>query len=688
MYFQNILVIPMWILVCISIFLAQSFFLLWNVYLLLLGLFLLLLLSQIRQRFNHSHRKQGKIKKLVNELNFALTSGEYMRLADEIDILDGGSDWRKEPNSMDCDWKLIKSTVNELRIARLNKSIPDLQTILFVLAPVLTRGFAGIDRASMYSVARGGTKLLIEDLTEEIINALDLLCFSNLIPYADKLAILDHARLRYGRTALVLSGGGTLAFSSIGVIRVLLESGIGLPKVIAGTSGGSIVAGLAACKNDSELLNDVTDSALASQDGSFFEPLPSQIYRFFSSWLRGLPARIMDADHLSRKLKAYYGAETTFLSAWQKTGRIVNITVSISGLSGRSTVLNYLSSPTVYLWSAVTASCALPGVMNPVPLYSRGFDGQPCKYESVHYVDGTLKADIPAKDLAFLFHVQRVIVSQTNPHLNLWIRQREYMMTSKSTLTPWPTTRLILDYLLCLLSTDISTRLNTLSKHSMIPKFFGEDFSELLSQEFVGDCTIIPLQGLLSQFRALSNPSEKEVTSLIHAGVRATLPKLSHIRQLLRVEQKLSESVARLRTHERVDGGSDLSARASPEDLTGFPSIASYVGGLSGLANLNTAHSCERKDEGVIDQESGDDVTSIHDSHDKGDDVTSIHDSNNSIRHDPVSLRLLSFANRGSGDGQVHIAYPFIGSPIPPIQIKTPQPATAFRIGSLSPSPV
>jgi TAG lipase/steryl ester hydrolase/phospholipase A2/LPA acyltransferase len=587
---SNFFLAPLWITVCLVLFLFQAFFVLLNLWLLSIELLLLLALSLTRQRI----RKQEKSSRLLeSRLNQVVTANEFQNIADQLDAIEGGCEWRKDPFSDECDWKLIEATVKELRAARM-LSQPDLQTILFVLAPVLTRGFAGADKACMFNVARGGTKESIDELTDETIKALDILCDSSHIPHSDKLAILDHARLRYGRTALVLSGGGTLALSSLGVIRALLESGVGLPRVIAGTSGGAIVAGLVACKTDDELLKDVTDSRLATRDGTFFDPLPTQITQFFTSWLRG-SARLMDADHLASKLKAYYGLDTTFLSAWQVTGRIVNITVSFTGNSGKSTVLNYLSSPTVYLWSAVTASCALPGVMKPVTLFSRGFDGKPCRFEHVHYIDGTLKADVPFKDLAVLFHVQRVIVSQTNPHLNLWLRQRHYMeITARLSTKPWPSTMNVLDYLCFLISSDISTRLSVLSKLNFLPKFFGEDFSELLSQEFAGDCTIVPHQVLLSQFRALSHPSEGEVANLINAGLRATLPKLSHINHLLRVERKLSECVSRLRRPDQplphLDGPSVLSARASPEDLTGMPGIASYAVGLSGLDEDERAH--------------------------------------------------------------------------------------------------
>lgn len=72
-----------------------------------------------------------------------------------------------------------------------------------------------------------------------------------------------------------------------------------------------------------------------------------------------------------------------FLDAFQRTGRIVNISVVVSRAAGRghdlplnSLLLNYLVSPNVLLWSAVAASCALPGLMPPVTLMAKDWAGR------------------------------------------------------------------------------------------------------------------------------------------------------------------------------------------------------------------------------------------------------------------------------------------------------------------------
>lgn len=59
------------------------------------------------------------------------------------------------------------------------------------------------------------------------------------LPLEDKLNFLREARHAFGRTALVLSGGGSFGAYHLGVVKSLLDAGL-LPRVISGSSAGSI----------------------------------------------------------------------------------------------------------------------------------------------------------------------------------------------------------------------------------------------------------------------------------------------------------------------------------------------------------------------------------------------------------------------------------------------------------------
>ena len=66
------------------------------------------------------------------------------------------------------------------------------------------------------------------------------------------MEFFQETRHALGRTALMLSGGGLLGMYHNGIIKTLYELGI-MPKIIAGSSAGSLVAALFATKKEEEL---------------------------------------------------------------------------------------------------------------------------------------------------------------------------------------------------------------------------------------------------------------------------------------------------------------------------------------------------------------------------------------------------------------------------------------------------
>ncbi|EFN56547.1 hypothetical protein CHLNCDRAFT_144196 [Chlorella variabilis] len=81
----------------------------------------------------------------------------------------------------------------------------------------------------------------IRDYIEEVKAQLEEVTNSPDLPLEEKAAFLKETRHAFGRTALVLSGGGSLGAFHLGVVKALLEHGM-LPRVLAGSSVGSIGA--------------------------------------------------------------------------------------------------------------------------------------------------------------------------------------------------------------------------------------------------------------------------------------------------------------------------------------------------------------------------------------------------------------------------------------------------------------
>ena len=77
--------------------------------------------------------------------------------------------------------------------------------------------------------------------------------------------LLDLERA-HGRSALVLSGGGSYGCFHLGTVRALLKRGV-LPKVIAGSSSGALIAALVCTRSPENLEVNLMDDEYVIQNG-------------------------------------------------------------------------------------------------------------------------------------------------------------------------------------------------------------------------------------------------------------------------------------------------------------------------------------------------------------------------------------------------------------------------------------
>lgn len=70
----------------------------------------------------------------------------------------------------------------------------------------------------------------------------------------------------------------------------------------------------------------------------------------------------------------------TFREAYERTGRILNVSCVPSDPHTPALLLNHLTSPECVVWSAVLASAAVPGILNPVVLMRKTRDGNLAPY--------------------------------------------------------------------------------------------------------------------------------------------------------------------------------------------------------------------------------------------------------------------------------------------------------------------
>jgi hypothetical protein len=129
--------------------------------------------------------------------------------------------------------------------------------MIFLLRTSLSRNLGDMGNPELYTKSRVGTKRLIEDYIDEVVKQLIYICDSpdtadNTLD--NKLDFFRNTRQYFGRTALLLSGGATLGLNHVGVIKALHECHL-LPRIISGSSVGSIIAALVCSKTDSELFD-------------------------------------------------------------------------------------------------------------------------------------------------------------------------------------------------------------------------------------------------------------------------------------------------------------------------------------------------------------------------------------------------------------------------------------------------
>jgi len=346
---------------------------------------------------------------------------------------------------------------------------------------------------------------------------------------AERLAFINETRHAFGRTALLLSGGAAFGVKHIGVVSALHRESL-LPRIVCGTSAGSIVAG-AVCSRNGVELRQLLDDASWVAGLKFFDvrtkqPREGQVEQ-----------TLLDSRVLEETILNLIG-NVTFLEAFDKTGRVLNITVTRSDGKAPPLLCNYLTTPHMLVHSASLASCAIPGVFEAVQLQMRGRNGEVEPYFKTGgwtWTDGGLQADLPKQRLTELFNVNQFIVSQVNPLAPLFV-------PVDGTGVPW------LEECNDLLKSQLVGFVQGISKlwNGRLVRpggFRGVDF---VLQDYEGTVTIRPSWGLREMSKFLANFDDTRIDKYIRDGERATWPQMELIRSLCEIEYCLDEVAAEL----------------------------------------------------------------------------------------------------------------------------------------------
>ncbi|MEQ8689715.1 MAG: patatin-like phospholipase family protein, partial [Pseudomonadales bacterium] len=302
-----------------------------------------------------------------------------------------------------------------------------------------------------------------------------------------------------------------------------------LPRVISGSSAGAMMAATVGTHTDTELKK-------------FFDPqnivVDAGVKKRFLDWfLLGREGRL-DIGYIEA-MQAHFVRDLTFQEAFELTGHAINISISPAEANQKSRLLNAITSPNVYIRSAVKASCAVPGAMAPVMLEAKSTRGERVAYlPSRRWVDGSVSGDMPAKRLARLYGVNHFIASQTNP-LVLWAMSDPKLDNGiKAKIKRMPV-RMVKD----LIELNYFASKPLLRGSPSLNIVMGQLHS-MVTQSYTGDINIIPRYRLFDPRKLARRWSEKEMQFLLREGEMATWPKIEMIRSCMKIGRKLDSILA------------------------------------------------------------------------------------------------------------------------------------------------
>lgn len=443
----------------------------------------------------------------LRDLEHAETYSEWADVARDLDRLEGLEGWKQDEASDDYDHLLIRERLNEMRQLR---SDGDVRHLVHALHEGLHGNLGNITSPSLYRFVRVGTKRLIEEFISEVVRCLDYVCAGDFPGFSedDKIIFFKRTGTSFGRSALLLSGGATLGMFHLGVIKALFEQGV-LPRVLSGSSAGSIIGGMVASRTDEQMPHMFSAESLSL---AAFQRVSLR------NALRG--DGLMDSGQLERCLALNVGEET-FTEAFERTRRIFGVTVSAAEVHQQGRLLNYLTAPNVVMARSILASCAVPGVFPPVQLVARDFEGRIVPYlPSKRWIDGTVYSDLPMLRLSRLHNVNHYIVSQTNPHVV------PFMVDDRQTrrgLLPLAR-QIVLD------ASRGTVRLARSHLRDSPVRRVADQLNAVIAQRYSGDINILPRHTPRQLMKLFSNLDTRELAQFIRDGERATWPKIERIR--------------------------------------------------------------------------------------------------------------------------------------------------------------
>ncbi|KAH3899013.1 related to Lipase 3 [Saccharomycodes ludwigii] len=372
-------------------------------------------------------------KQKIEALNKSTSLEDWIFNANEVDKLTGADLWRINFTSKRYDFESVLDQYTA--ISEAFDKTGDFQTLEHIFttsSPLMLRNYAGIGDKRLFSKSLLGTKVLIEQYLNKILEILDFFEKNDLSNYGIKNSFYHRCKLSLGTTALILQGGSLFGLYHLGVIKALSINQC-LPRIISGSSMGACIAALCCCLEPKKALNIFDADVLVKlirddvdllkecgygtldDDLNIGSLIQNIVYKGYSK----------DVYLVYRFIIKHIVKELTFDESFSVSGRVLNIVVHPDDKGACPNLLNYVTTPNVLISSAIECSLGTEAIPS-AKLLCKNIDG-----EIVEYISGvkvefyTPQQDIemlnktrsPYTRLTELFNVNNFIISLARPYL-------------------------------------------------------------------------------------------------------------------------------------------------------------------------------------------------------------------------------------------------------------------------------
>ncbi|MBA2322432.1 MAG: DUF3336 domain-containing protein [Deltaproteobacteria bacterium] len=468
-------------------------------------------------------RKQ--LRDVYAALEAATSYPEWLAAAEAHDRLTGADAWRADDTSPHYDAVALRAS--QRRLAALRASEDGLG-LAAELSADLYRHLGDLSSPELYGTAMAGTKHLVGEYLDQVEASMRWLASHPIpgLPPGEVIRRFEAAWKVFGCSALLLSGGATLGFHHLGVVKALFELGL-LPHILSGASTGAMIAAGVCTRSDDELRAMFADPDRIRLDGL----RPAGLGQAASQ------RALLDPDQLYAVLKHNVG-EATFGEAFVRSGRELAISVSPTRARQKPRLLSWLTSPDALVARAALASSALPTLFPPVQLTARAADGREVPYiPAERWVDGSIYGDLPMRRMSRLFNANHFVVSQTNPHVLPFVRHH-----GRRGLQP---------ALVGLVSTTVrgQGQWATDVGRRVVPERGGgrvvNQLHALFAQDYQADIQIHPQFHWGLYRKIIANPTRADLTGFLREGARSVWPRVAMIRDQTRIGRVFRDVVGR-----------------------------------------------------------------------------------------------------------------------------------------------